>query len=81
MELGQPTGRCPFGVVRKGAGNAEVRINRNGRGERRIEFISGQPAFYDDNLTLIFERSGDLFLIRIGNEERYGIPEAVVTGG
>lgn len=80
-ESGQPTRNCPFGVIRQGAGNAEVWIKRHGRGERLITFASGQPISSDANAALTFERSGDLFLIRIGNDERYEIPEAVVSGG
>ncbi|MCQ8119558.1 SH3 domain-containing protein [Methylomonas rosea] len=80
-ESGQPTRNCPFGVIRQGTGHAVVWIKRHGHGERRIEFASGQPVSSDANAALTFERSGDLFLIRIGGEERYEIPEALLSGG
>lgn len=41
----------------------------------------GKPIGTDPGLTLSFERSGDLSLIRIGSVERYEIPDALIFGG
>lgn len=78
---GQPTRSCSFGVVRHGNGNAGVWIKTNDRAERHIVFENGIPVSSDSPSALSFEKSADLFLIRIGNEERYEIPDAVVFGG
>lgn len=77
---GQPTGRCPFRAVRGLGGNASVWIALPAGGERYVEFVAGEPVNTDPGLTMTFEKSADLFLIRIG-AERYEIPDAVVFGG
>jgi hypothetical protein len=47
---------------------------------RRITFADGEPRSADTSAALRVEKFGDLFLIRIG-DERFEVPEAVVTGG
>jgi hypothetical protein len=77
---GQPTGSCKFGVIRETPGNAGVWIDMNGRGERYFLFESGKPVYTDSAAGLSFEKSGDLYLLRTGDGERYEIPEVVVYG-
>jgi len=79
--VGQPTSQCPFGVYREGPGKAAVWIKTHSGSEREIQFEAGKPMASNTASELSFEKSGDLFLIRIGKEERYEIPEAVVFGG
>lgn len=80
VSLGQPTRNCAFGVIRNGGGNADVWINIEGHSERHIIFKLGKPVSSDTKARLTFEKSADLYLIRIG-DERYEIPEAVIFGG
>lgn len=79
--LGQPTGRCPFRVSRGGGGNASVWIALPSGGERYVRFRSGEPITSEAGLEVTYERSGDLYLIRVNDTERYEIPDAVVFGG
>jgi hypothetical protein len=76
---GQPTGPCPFGVVRDGPGNAGVWIALGDGKERHILFEGGAPVA-TDGAALDYDKEGDLYRVRIG-DERYEIPEAVVYGG
>jgi uncharacterized protein YgiM (DUF1202 family) len=77
---GQPKRQCPFGVVRDGPGNAGVWIALGDGSERHILFESGTPVATNSAHALSFEKTGDLFVVRVG-DERYEIPEAVVNGG
>nr|MCU0966938.1 hypothetical protein [Burkholderiaceae bacterium] len=61
MGGGQPTGSCPFGVMRKGQG-------------------SGMVQSQADKGAFSATRQGDTTTVRIG-DERYEIPDAVVSGG
>ncbi len=79
-QAGQPMRRCPFGVVREGPGNAGVWIALGDGSERQILFEGGAPVATNSAYALSFEKIGDLFIVRVG-DERYDIPEAVVNGG
>ncbi len=79
-EIGQPTRDCPFGVVREGPGYAGVWIAIGGGREGQILFEAGAPVAANIDAALSFEKETNLFRIRIG-DERYEIPEAVVSGG
>jgi hypothetical protein len=78
---GQPTGQCDFRVSRGANGNASVWVALPQGGERYIEFRNGEPVTSEAGLDVTFEKSNDLYLIRIGGVERYEIPQAVVYGG
>lgn len=75
---GQPMSSCQFGVVRAPGGGA-VTVQWRGGGTRLIRFERGVPASSDGG-AVTFERREDLFMIRVG-DERFEIPEAVITGG
>jgi Bacterial SH3 domain len=77
---GQPTRPCPFGVIREGPGNAGVWIALGGGAERHILFEGGVPVAADSTATLGYDKNGDLYLVRVG-DERFEIPEGVVYGG
>jgi len=78
---GQPMGSCGFGVVRQGAGRAEVTIAWPDGRRWRITFANGRPAGHDAGpAPMTVRQEADLFLIAIG-AARIEIPEAVVTGG
>jgi hypothetical protein len=78
--MDQPMRQCPFGVIRQGPGNAGIWIALGDGEERQILFESGTPVTTDSTDTLRFETMGDLFMIRVG-DERFEIPDAVVSGG
>lgn len=81
---GQPTGSCPFGVVRKGGGSGTVTVTRPDGRTRSIFFEKGNATGYDmsqaDRGEFSASKEGDLNVIRIG-AERYEIPDAVISGG
>jgi len=82
--VGQPMGRCEFGVARAGGGYATVVIKKPDGRTRAIFFRMGKPIGADtseaDPGEFSARREGDLNLIRVGHE-RYEIPDAVVLGG
>ncbi|WP_372620761.1 SH3 domain-containing protein [Falsiroseomonas sp.] len=79
MVRGQPSRECRFGVERRGAGAAVVDVLGSSGVTRRITFERGAPTGSNSTAELHFERFGELFLIRIG-DERFEVPEEVVTG-
>lgn len=81
LAAGQPTRNCRFRVSRGQNGNASVWVDIGGGKERHIEFRDGKPITSEAGLEVIFEREGDLTLIRMGGVERYEVPDAVVFGG
>ena len=80
VRASQPMRQCPFGVVREGPGNAGLWVALGGGAERHILFESSVPVVTNSADTLSFEKAGDLFLIRIG-DERFEVPDAAITGG
>ena len=83
--VGQPTMQCDFGVARQSGGFATVVVTKPDGMKRVIFFRRGIPAGADTSQAdgygeFRYEKEGDLHLIRTG-EERYEIPDAVVTGG
>ena len=84
MAAGQPTGSCPFGVVRKGGGSGTVTVTKPDGRTRSIFFAKGNATNYDVNQAdrgeFSASKQGDLNVIRIG-PERYEIPDAVISGG
>jgi len=81
---GQPTGTCPFGVVRKGGGTGAVTVTKPDGRTRTIFFEKGKATGYDmsqaDRGEFSASKEADLNMIRIG-PERYEIPDAVIFGG
>ncbi|WP_051631220.1 SH3 domain-containing protein [Afifella pfennigii] len=82
---GQPMGSCQFGVVRQGNGNGRLTVFWPDGGQRVIHFEMGTPAYYDRSQAdagaeMTVGKEVDLHTVRIGNE-RFEIPEAVITGG
>jgi hypothetical protein len=82
---GQPMGQCNFGVARAGGGTAAVVVTRPDGRKRTIFFTSGKAVSADTSQADGYgefraSKESDLFTIRVG-DERYEIPEAVITGG
>jgi hypothetical protein len=84
MGKGQPTGSCPFGVTREVGGSGIVTVTKPDGRTRAIFFENGKATGCDaseaDPGKFSASREGDLNVVRIG-DERYEIPDAVVSGG
>jgi hypothetical protein len=73
---------CDAFVVRRSFdGTATVEIPQAASGRRRILFVKGQPMASDSTDPLTFTRQGDVTTVKLGTDERYEIPDALVTGG
>jgi hypothetical protein len=73
---------CDAFVIRRGFdGTATVEV-RWGEGlKRRILFVKGKPVAADATVALSVERRGDVSVVHFGGDERFEIPDALVTGG
>jgi hypothetical protein len=84
MRSGEVLGSCPFGVQREDAGSGMVMITKPDGRTRAIFFEGGRAIGADvseaDPGEFSAAREADTTIVRIG-EERYEIPDAVVTGG
>jgi len=81
--LGSAAGAsCKAGVVRRGRdGTATVELRgANGRA-RNVLFVKGQPVTSDSAQPMTSSRQGDLVTVRFGSDERYDVPDALLTGG
>jgi hypothetical protein len=82
---GQPMGQCQSGVARAGGGTAMVAVTRPDGRKRVIFFDKGKAtgadlSQADGNMAFRATKQADLFMIQAG-DERYEIPEAVISGG
>ncbi|MFO1414181.1 MAG: hypothetical protein U1F10_09820 [Burkholderiales bacterium] len=74
-------GTCDAGVIRRGTdGTATVELRGNGQ-VRRILFVGGKPVSSDATEPLTAARAGDTTQVKIGDDERYDIPDPLLTGG
>lgn len=81
MTPGQLSANCPFGVVRRGGGNATVTISTPDGGTREVTFAGGEATGATGGSGQFQSaRKDDETMVAIG-EERYLIPDAVVNGG
>lgn len=76
----EATKMCPYGVVRSGPGQAEVRVTPPGGLERVLKF-SGNSASAPESQSIKASKQGDEWSIEVNGFERYRIPDAVVNGG
>ncbi|MBK5965790.1 hypothetical protein CCR95_17320 [Thiocystis minor] len=80
---GQPMTSCPFGVRREGSGSARVTVFLPDGATRLIRFEQGRATGIEGSTSgtpFSTDREGDLTRIRAG-DERFEIPDAVVSGG
>ena len=76
------TQQCEAFVIRRGFdGTATVEIPQEKSVPRRILFVKGKPIASDSSDPLTFTRQGDVTTVKLGEAERYEIPDALVTGG
>jgi hypothetical protein len=74
---------CDAFVVRRGFdGSATVDIPGQA-GARSVLFVQGKPVASNAQAmdALSAERQGDTTIVKIGDAERYEIPDALLTGG
>lgn len=73
---------CDAFVVRRGHdGTATVEVRGRDGYRRRILFIAGRPVSSDATDAISASRRGDVTVIALGTDERFEIPDALLTGG
>jgi len=78
----EPGGACQAFVIRRGRdGTATVEVRGANGLVRRVLFVKGTPAASDSTEALTSTRQGDLTTVRVGADERFEIPDALLTGG
>ena len=69
-------------MIRRGFdGTATVEIPQENSVPRRILFVQGKPVASDSPDPLTSTRQGDVTTVKLGADEWYEIPDALVTGG
>lgn len=76
----QPMSQCKAGIVRNGGGEVIIRVFLQGGNERNIFFRNGRISSTDGGDVIQTERRGDLYVVSVGDDERYEIPDLLVTG-
>lgn len=73
---------CKAGVIRRGRdGTATVELRGANGLVRQVLFVKGQAVASDSAQPMISSRQGDLVTVRFGSDERYEVPDALLTGG
>jgi len=76
------TRRCEAFVIRRGFdGTATVEVRGPSSYLRRILFIGGKPVASDSTHPLDFSRREDVTEVKFDKDERFYIPDALLTGG
>ena len=74
--------QCDAFVVRRGNdGTATVELRWDGEHKRRILFVKGEPKASDSSQRLSTTRDERGWKVRLGEDELFEIPEALVFGG
>lgn len=81
--LGSEAGAsCKAGVTRRGRdGTATVELRSANGLVRNVLFVKGQPVASDSAQPMTSSRQGDVVTVRFGSDERYDVPDALLTGG
>lgn len=71
-----------FALRRSAGGTATIDVPAK-TGQRSILFVDGKPVATNGlpGDTLASERRGDVTVVKLGSDERYEIPDALVSGG
>ena len=73
---------CDAGVVRRGNdGTATFEAIGATGVQRRILFVQGKPVAADTMDPLTATRQADVTVVKVGDNERYEIPDAFLNGG
>jgi hypothetical protein len=77
-----PGASCQAGVIRRGRdGTGTVELRAANGLVRQVLFVKGQPVAADSAQPMTSSRQGDLITVRFGGDERYELPDALLTGG
>ena len=73
---------CDAGVVRRGNdGTATFEAIGPMGVQRRILFVQGKPVAADTTDPVTATRQGDVTVVKVSDDERYDIPDAILNGG
>lgn len=73
---------CDAGVVRRGTdGTATFEAIGSMGVQRRILFVQGKPVAANTTDPVTATRQGDVMAVKVGDNERYDVPEAFLNGG
>ena len=73
---------CEAFVIRRGFdGTATVEIPQGDSVRRRILFVKGKPVASDTQDPMTFSRRDDFTIVTFDTDERYEIPDALISGG
>jgi hypothetical protein len=73
---------CEAFVTRRGIdGTATIEIPLPNALKRRILFVKGRPVASDSPAAVTFSRQGDVTTVKLGTDEWYEIPDALLMGG
>ena len=73
---------CQAGVIRRGRdGTATVELRGANGLVRRVLFVKGQPVASDSAQPMTSTHLGDLVTVRFDGDERYDVPDVLLTGG
>ena len=79
---GAPATTCEAGVVRRGRdGTATVEIRGPNQLFRQILFVKGRAVASNSAQTMQSRREADTHVVDFDGQERYDIPDALLTGG
>lgn len=74
--------QCEALVIRRGTdGTATVEIRWPDGSKRRVLFVKGAAVSSDAAEKLSTERNDDVTSVRVGDLERFEIPDALINGG
>jgi hypothetical protein len=74
--------QCEAFVIRRSFdGTATVEVRGANGLKRNILFVKGEPMASDATDPVTFVRQGDDTIVKIGADERYALPDALVRGG
>jgi hypothetical protein len=81
--LGSEAGAsCNASVVRRGRdGTATVELRGASGQVRNVLFVKGQPVASDSAQPMTSRRQGDMVTVGFGSDERYDVPDALLSGG
>ena len=73
---------CDAGAIRRRAdGTATIEVRGSNGVVRRILFVAGKPVVSDAAVTVLsFTREGDATIVKVGEDERYDVPDAFLRG-
>lgn len=73
---------CKAGVIRRGRdGTATLELRGANGLVRNLLFVKGQPVASDSAQPMASSRQSDAVTVRFGSDERYDVPDALLTGG